>query len=95
LERRQQKRGIKFIIPIDFIMQGSITEFVYSQMSFIELCTGNTARRAFKVIDVLLKITGLKSELLYKLKIIPHHPHPSNYPRKEIKDFFQKIYFLA
>jgi len=52
--------------------------------------TGNTARRAFKVIDVLLKITGLKSELLYKLKIIPHHPHPSNYPRKEIKDFLPK-----
>jgi len=28
--------------------------------------TGNTARRAFKDIDVLSKITGLKSELLYK-----------------------------
>jgi len=32
--------------------------------------TGNTARRAFKDVDVLSKITGLKSELLYKLKII-------------------------
>jgi len=32
--------------------------------------TGNTARRAFKDVDVLSKIRGLKSELLYKLKII-------------------------